>query len=165
MRQVEHKHMWKEGSADHDYMPSLGLEQREQRKARCVVLIPQSNQVTLHHSWLAIYLKQGILVSLWRSGCYGIGNSMRNCVAFFPGWWATASLSSDSVCALVDLELESLCCSHSFSHLPFRASSKDPGVQGSILRGCERTSGVWCAEEFYCDSLSQEPGKQFSLEM
>lgn len=42
MRQVEPKHTWKEGSADHDYMLSLGLQQREQRKAQCVVLIPNS---------------------------------------------------------------------------------------------------------------------------
>lgn len=35
MRQVEHKQMWKEGSADHDYMLSLGLEWREQTKAQC----------------------------------------------------------------------------------------------------------------------------------
>lgn len=140
MRQVEHKHMWKEGSADHDYMPSLGPEWREQRKAQCAVLIPNPTRYTVTPSLMTCNLSDfSLTLKIWKLLNRKLHDKL---CCIFPGWWATASLSSDSACALVDLKVEILCCSDSFSRLPFRAWSKDLGVQGGILRECERTGGV-----------------------
>lgn len=143
MRQVEHKHTWKEGSADHDYMPFWDLTRGNRGK---------------HSVWYWFLIQPGITQSfmtcnlsearhfsltlkvwmLWNRKLH------EKLCCFFPGWWATACLSSDSVCARVDLEVESLGCRHSFSHLPFRAWCKDPGVQGSIWEAVKGRWGLVC---------------------